>query len=88
MNITHDNIEALAVMVAKKVMEEVQVAETKPRWLTLEEAADYARASVKKMRTWIEQGYIYGFRRTGKYVIDRESIDKWYNSEKIDFRRN
>lgn len=89
MNITHDNIEALAIMIAKIVKEEVHVAaETKPKWLTIEEASTYAKASIKKIRRWIDEGYIYGFKRTGKYVIDRESIDNWYNSERIDIRRD
>lgn len=81
--IDNDQMEALAELVAMKVMETVQVAESQPRWLTMEEATVYAKTSMRKLRTWVDEGYIYGFKRTGKYVIDRESIDNWYNSERI-----
>lgn len=81
--IDNDQIEALAELVAMKVMKTVHVAGTLPRWLTMEEAVEYAKTSKRKLRTWVDEGYIYGFKRTGKYVIDRESIDNWYNSERI-----
>lgn len=85
--INNEEIKVLADLVAQKVMETVQTVGAQPRWLTIEEAVSYARTSKRKLRTWIEEGYIYGFKRTGKYVIDRESIDTWYNSERIDIGR-
>ncbi|SCY84462.1 helix-turn-helix domain-containing protein [Desulfoluna spongiiphila] len=85
--IDREQMEALAELVALKVMKTVHVASTLPRWLTMEEAVVYAKTSKRKLRTWVDEGYIYGFKRTGKYVIDRESIDNWYNSERISIGR-
>ena len=85
--IDNEQMEMLAVLVAKKIKETVQVAENKPRWLNMKEAVAYAKTSERKLRSWVDEGYIYGFRRTGQYILDRESIDKWYNSERIDLRR-
>ena len=82
--IDNEQLEALADMVALKVKETVQVAGSQPKWLTMEEAVVYAKTSMRKLRTWVDEGYIYGFKRTGRYVVDRESIDQWYNSERLD----
>jgi len=35
------------------------------------------------MRMWIKKGYIYGFKRSGAWIIDRQSIDDWYSSDKL-----
>ena len=52
------------------------------RWLTMKEALDYAKVkSVKTLKMWIEKGYIYGHKRTGNWIIDRQSIDDWYSSD-------
>ena len=85
--IDHEQMEVLAVLVAQKIKETVQVAGNQPRWLNMKEAVAYAKTSERKLRAWVDEGYIYGFRRTGQYILDRESIDKWYNSERIDLRR-
>ena len=53
------------------------------RWLTMEEATEYAKIKSKTICKWIKQGYIYGFKRSGNWIIDRKSIDDWYSSEKI-----
>ena len=82
-----EQIELLAKLVAERVMETVQAGSADPRWLTIDEAMVYAKTSKKMLRSWIDEGHIYGFKRTGRYVVDRESIDRWYNSERIDFRR-
>jgi len=52
------------------------------RWLTMKEALDYAKVkSVKTLKMWIDKGYIYGHKRTGNWIIDRQSIDDWYSSD-------
>jgi len=62
-----------------------QLKSEKPvgRWLTMEEATEYAKIKPKTINMWIKRGYIYGFKRSGHWIIDRESIDDWYSSEKI-----
>lgn len=82
--IDNEQLEMLAEMVAQKVKMAVQETGTQARWLTMDEAVIYAKTSMHKLRSWVDEGYIYGFKRTGRYVVDRESIDTWYNSERID----
>lgn len=82
-HIPHENIKEIALIVARQVIESVRLESSRPKWLTIEEAAEYAKASKNKIQAWIDEGYIYGFKRTGKWIVDRESIDNWYSSEKI-----
>jgi len=50
-----------------------------PRWLKLREAADYANMSEKVLRRHLLSGEIYGTKRRGEvWIIDRESIDRFY----------
>jgi hypothetical protein len=52
------------------------------KWLTLKEAMQYAKVkSTDTIRRWIAEGHIYGFKRSGEWIVDRESIDDWYSSE-------
>lgn len=85
MELTHSDMEAMAAAIAGKVADTLRAEQTVQRWLTLEEAAGYAKASKNTLRGWINAGYIYGFKRTGKLIVDRESIDAWYASETIQF---
>ena len=49
------------------------------RWLTMKEAMTYAKVkSVNPIKKWIVEGYIYAHKRTGSWIIDRQSIDDWY----------
>ena len=52
--------------------------------LTMSKALEYAKIkSVKTLRMWIDKGYIYGHKRSGTWIIDRQSIDDWYSSDKL-----
>ena len=85
MELTHTDIEQLADLVAAKVAAGLNVPVGK--WLTMEEAMAYAKVKSKNtIKQWIRQGRIHGFRRSGKgnWIIDRESIDDWYNSEEME----
>jgi len=53
------------------------------RWLTMAEATEYAKIKSKTMKKWLDEGYIYGFKRSGQWIIDRQSIDDWYLSDKL-----
>ena len=76
-------IELIAEIVAKKLNEHFQDAPV-GRWLTMPQALEYARLKTEKtMRMWIKRGYIYGFKRSGTWIIDRQSIDDWYSSDKL-----
>jgi hypothetical protein len=53
------------------------------RWLTLKEAMTYAKVkSPNTIKKWIAEGYIYANKRTGSWIIDRQSIDDWYLADK------
>ncbi len=81
---TRENIESLAEIVADKILARNRINQTPGKWLTIKEATEYAKVSRRKMMGWIDEGYIYGFKRTGEWIVDRESIDNWYSSEKIE----
>jgi hypothetical protein len=52
--------------------------------MTFKEAMAYAKVKSKTtMLKWINEGYIYGFKRSGEWIIDKESIDDWFLSDKI-----
>jgi len=49
------------------------------RWLTLAEAKSYANIkSTTTIMKWIDAGVIYASKRTGQWIVDRDSIDQWY----------
>lgn len=77
-------LETLADLVAKKVTSDIQATSTLGRWMTLKEAMKYCKVKhPDTIRTWITRGFIYGHKRTGQWIIDRESIDDWFSSEKV-----
>jgi excisionase family DNA binding protein len=59
------------------------------KWLSMQEACLYSRKSRKTLLKLIEEMKIYGTRPdgSGEYVIDRESIDAYYNEEKDNLLR-
>ena len=76
-------IELIAEIVAERLKEQFQAAPV-GRWLTMPQALEYAKLKTEKtMRMWIKKGYIYGFKRSGTWIIDRQSIDDWYSSDKL-----
>ena len=85
MNLTHDAIAILANIIAKEVEATISARSSLGRWLTLREAMNYAKVkSANTIKRWIDEGFIYGFKRSGEWIVDRESIDDWYGSENID----
>lgn len=71
----------LAELIANKLVKATQ-AKSYGRWLTMEEAKEYAKVrSVNTIKKWITQGFIYANKRTGTWIIDRQSIDDWFLSE-------
>ena len=51
------------------------------KWLTLAEACIYARCSRNTLINWMESGKIYASKPdgSGTYIIDRQSIDNYFN---------
>ena len=57
-------------------------ATIKPRWLEIKEACGYARVSRNTLMNYINEGHVYAFKRTGKWIVDRESIDDFFLSDR------
>lgn len=84
MDLSHNDIAALANIIAKEVEATISAKSNLGRWMTLREAMNYAKVkSANTIKRWIDEGFIYGFKRSGEWIVDRESIDDWYESEKI-----
>jgi hypothetical protein len=84
---THTEITAIADIVAREVSARLAASMVPGRWLTMQEAMKYARVkSLNTMKKWVEEGLIYGRPRSGRgdWIIDRQSIDKFYLEEKIE----
>ncbi len=83
MRVVRTDIEALASMIAEKVGADILAKSIPGRWLTLHEAMAYAKVkSEDTIRKWINNGYIYAHKRSGQWIVDRESIDDWFLSDK------
>jgi hypothetical protein len=79
------DIQEVSRAIAERVFSSMSQKMTPGRWLTMSEALNYARIRSKTtMLKWLNQGFVYGFKRSGTWIIDRESIDKWYSSETFD----
>ncbi len=84
MQVARSDIEALATMIAKEVGASIMVKSMPGRWLTIEEAMNYAKVKSRNtIRKWIDNGYIYAHKRSGEWIVDRESIDDWFLSDKV-----
>jgi len=54
------------------------------KWLSLDEACVYARKSRNTMLDLVKEGKIYGTKAEGgEWIVDRESIDVYYNEERL-----
>ena len=56
------------------------------KWLTLQEACTYSRRSSNTMKRLILQGKIYGSKKEGEWIVDRESIDGYFNADRDEAR--
>lgn len=84
MNLNQQDISALSSMIASRVQADILAKLSPGRWLTLKEAMSYSKVkSATTIKSWIEQGYIYAHKRSGQWIVDRESIDDWFLSERV-----
>jgi hypothetical protein len=80
---TSTDIITLPEAILKIVTERMAAESVNGKWLTVTEAMRYAKVKSRKtILAWINEGLIYAFRRTGSWIIDRESIEKFYNSDR------
>lgn len=52
------------------------------KWIGLKDACFYARKSINTIKKLIGENKIYGTKKGGEWIIDRESIDRFYNAER------
>ena len=57
-----------------------------PRWLSLKQACTYASMSENTLLSRIHKGDVYGTKKVGKWYVDRESIDLFFEAEKIEVK--
>lgn len=80
--LSNPEIQEVSYAIAEQVFSCLSWKMAPSRWLTMPEALEYARVRSKTtMLKWLNEGLIYGFKRSGTWIIDRESIDQWYTSE-------
>ncbi len=51
------------------------------RWLTMAEACQYAKISKNTLMKCIHSGDVRASKRHGKWIVDRLSIDRYYESD-------
>jgi len=84
MELSHSDLKELGTIIAGQVRAQVLSELIPGRWLTLKEAMRYAKVkSPNTIIAWITEGYIYGHKRSGMWIIDRTSIDDWFLSDKL-----
>ena len=57
-----------------------------PKWMSMAEACEYARMSRDTMTKLIDEGHVYAKKlaeKSGKYIIDRETIDCFLNNGRV-----
>jgi hypothetical protein len=72
-------------MKVSKVITDVELLKTM-KWITLQEASRYARMCSNKIKSKILEGKIYGTKKDGEWLVDRESIDSYFNQDRDDMR--
>jgi len=63
------------------------------RWMSLSEVEEYASMCSKTLLKLVSTGEVYGTRKKGKWYIDRDSVDAYFNEDRIilaemELRRN
>lgn len=76
---TRGDINIIAEQVVASVVAGLHVS----RWLTVKEACEYAKIKRDTLMRWLDEGYVYGSKRSGKWIIDRTSIDSFYNQDRL-----
>ena len=72
------DIDGLAKELARKIKSELHFN----KWLTMDEACEYAKVHRDTLLKWIDEGDIYGAKIGGMWRIDRETIDTFFNCER------
>ncbi len=76
---TRSDLKILAENLAAEISARIHV----PRWLDIKQACQYANIKRDTLMKWVDEGYVYGHKRSGKWIIDRDSIDNFYNQDRL-----
>lgn len=84
MNISNNDIQPLASLIANQVAAAISEQRTAGRWLKIPQACTYAKISKNTLMDCIISGDIRATKRKkGGWIVDRLSIDE-YNSHRIE----
>lgn len=83
MSITRHEVQRLIDQAVSQIVDQLSPHAFTSPWLTVPEAEVYAKVKRATLLRWVDEGLIYGFKRTGDWIIDRQSIDDYYNTEKL-----
>ncbi|MBC8179181.1 MAG: helix-turn-helix domain-containing protein [Deltaproteobacteria bacterium] len=75
---------------AREITARISASMVPGRWLTMKEAKEYAKVrSINTIKKWVNEGLIYGRPRSGRgdWIVDRESIDRFYLEDEIRVER-
>lgn len=84
--LTRTDLETIATILAGMLREQLRAEPYMPRiskGAKMHEAMKYARVSRNTLRKWIENGDVYASKRTGEWIVDLDSIDDFYNKDRI-----
>jgi hypothetical protein len=72
-------------MKVSKCIKDMELLKTM-KWIGLNDACRYARRSITTLKKLIALNEIYGTKRGGEWVVDRESIDAYFNRDRDEMR--
>ena len=72
-------------MKVTKCIKDMELLKTM-KWIGLNDACFYSRRSITTIKKLISENKIYGAKKGGEWVVDRESIDAYYNYERDEMR--
>lgn len=69
--------------VAEQILSVVMAGLHLSRWLTIAEACQYSKVKRETLMKWIDEGHVYASKTSGKWIIDRTSIDDYFNKDRL-----
>lgn len=75
--LTNSDIKSLAALIANNIVE----IDVMGRWLSMSKACKYSEMSKNTLMECIKTGDIKASKNRGKWIVDRQSIDKYYESD-------
>lgn len=77
MEIIPNDIKKISVLITRQI-EDLNII---GRWLSMPKACKYSEMSKNTLMKCIKNGDIKASKRRGKWIVDRRSIDKYYEAD-------